>query len=168
MIEGKLHSYSKIAALLFVATLAVSHRSAGASDGPCPPHVHHLLAKSQGQLEAVLTHESSIMGYYNDIDTGDLNAVANLFGDNAVYQRGNTFTLVGKDAIKDFYNNVRALEGKHKILKFHRKGEDIVVDGVFRGTHKGTSIELKFKDYWTFGADGKVIRRRSVLEIDGV
>src|SRR5262249_11997547 len=104
----------------------------------------------------------------NDIDSGDLTAALDLFSENARYQRGNTVSLVGRDAIRNFYTKVRALQGRHEITKIRREGNDVVIDGVFKGTHDGKPIQLQFRDYWTFGSDGKITQRRSVLEIDGV
>jgi len=115
-----------------------------------------------------LSNEERILKYYNDIDSGDIKSVLDLFSEGGTYKRGLALPLVGKAEIRDFYTKVRALEGQHEILRVEKLRANVSVDGVFKGTYDGKPIELKFKDYWKFGSDGKVVRRESILEIDGV
>ncbi len=114
--------------------------------------------------EAVLV----IQNYYKNIDENSYDHVLGLFDESASYLRSARL-FDGKKSIRNFYENVRTLEGKHKILTSTVMDDHIMVMGEFIGTANGQVVHLQFIDVWWFKANSQVvIFRESQIYKNGV
>ena len=109
-----------------------------------------------------------IRNYYRDIDRGDMQRVLDLFAPEATYQRSASLYFDSKDAIVAFYTETRKLKGSHAVREICGDGNDVRVVGSFRGTNDGKPVEIQWRDRWIFNDDGKVKRRESELDQEGV
>jgi hypothetical protein len=109
-----------------------------------------------------------VRDYYPDIDAGRVSEAMGIFSDGIVYKRGQSFFLRGMAELLHFYGKIRDLKGTHRIFKMVHTGDQVLVEGVFIGTHKGVLKRIHFKDFWVFGPDRKAVFRHSVLDNEGV
>ncbi len=96
----------------------------------------------------------SVLSYYRKLDAGDIEGAIAWFAPQAMYLRG-ARPFEGRDAIFHFYSTVRNLKGRHEITELMTVGNEIKIEGIFKGTFgEGTSgeqpVRLLFKDLWHF------------------
>lgn len=112
---------------------------------------------------------NKIKQYYRDIDNNDLDKVFDLFGDQSIYKRGDSFLLFGKEEIVSFYKTTRSLKGTHFIDSISLKDNKVFVNGFFKGLSDRKKIELSFSDEWFFhGLLDQVVFRQSKISVPGV
>lgn len=101
------------------------------------------------------------LGYYDNVDAGDLEAIMALFSDDAIYAR-NENQFLGIGAVRGFFvERLSRLKGKHTLLGASIKGNQYFFYGTFKGTNFGEPTEVDFLDYWVLDREGKVYYRQS-------
>lgn len=102
-----------------------------------------------------------IRRYYELVDANDVPALVALFQPDAIYCRPGYPELVGHADITDFYANVRKFRaGAHTLTAVLDTGDRVAVHGSFRGElHDGSSMWLRFADFFEIGHDGRFTRR---------
>ena len=104
---------------------------------------------------------SLISAFYEAVDRKDVEAAMSIFSRDALYVRG-TRTIVGIDAIGDFYVNGRCktiLDGTHVFDSIEELDNVVTVIGTFVGTYADNSTGfVQFIDRFEF--DGDTVHRR--------
>ncbi|MBB6118425.1 nuclear transport factor 2 family protein [Nocardiopsis algeriensis] len=99
---------------------------------------------------------------YARVDGGDIGGLLELFSDDVVYERPGYQPIVGRTSFERFYREARVIrEGVHTPDSVV-VGEDgrVAVQGSFAGVLKdGTSVSLRYADFFTSGPDGRFRRR---------
>jgi ketosteroid isomerase-like protein len=98
---------------------------------------------------------------FRAIDARDWDALGRHFHPNIRYERPGFPVLEGRDAVLQFYREVRQIHGEHR-------AEGMAVDGTFGaqwgrfvGTKKdGTPVDVQYADTYVF-ADGLLKHRKS-------
>jgi hypothetical protein len=109
-----------------------------------------------------------VMGYYQEIDSKNIEAILMRFADNARYLRAGQL-IVGKDGLREFYTNTRALDGMHFIAKIEVNGNAVVSSGQFIGKLGKQDVILTFVDIWWFGSRTRqTVFRESKIWKDGI
>jgi len=106
-----------------------------------------------------------VLGYYTNIDAGDVPAALACFASTAVYRRPAYDELVGFASIAKFYDDTRVVgPGKHEIEAIIESPDEIAVRGRFDGTRRdGSALHARWGDFWRFD-DGKVVERNSYFD----
>lgn len=106
-----------------------------------------------------------VLGYYANIDAGDIPAALACFASTAVYRRPGYELLVGFASIARFYDGTRVVgPGRHEIEAIIESPDEIAVRGRFDGTYgDGSALHARWGDFWRF-EDGKVIERNSYFD----
>ncbi|WP_168583079.1 nuclear transport factor 2 family protein [Gephyromycinifex aptenodytis] len=99
---------------------------------------------------------SSVHLYYRLVDAGDVDGLVALFSPTTIYRRPGYEPLVGRDALRAFYEGARVIEeGAHDVEHTVVGADSVAVHGHFRGTLKdGSRVSLRFADFYTFDTDG--------------
>ncbi len=107
--------------------------------------------------------EQTLRGYYSWIDAKELDKVAELFADAAVYDRAGV-VYSGKQNIENFFRHERKIDGVHSIEKIFVIDLDAFVVGEFIGVGDSNNPkQTGFIDYWRFNQECLVIERRTAL-----
>ncbi|MBB5872721.1 ketosteroid isomerase-like protein [Allocatelliglobosispora scoriae] len=109
-----------------------------------------------------MTHgEAMVRRYYECVDNNDVEGLVALFQPDAVYRRPGYPAMVGHAEMAAFYRGGRKFSGgAHAFTAVLDTGTHVAVHGEFAGTlHGGTSMTLRFADFFEVGADGLFSRR---------
>lgn len=106
-----------------------------------------------------------VLGYYTNIDAGDVPAALECFASTAVYRRPGYEPLVGAAAIAQFYDDTRVVgPGKHVVEAIVESADEIAVRGRFDGTFRdGSALHARWGDFWRF-ENGRVVERNSYFD----
>ncbi|MDT0264345.1 nuclear transport factor 2 family protein [Jatrophihabitans lederbergiae] len=104
---------------------------------------------------------AAVLRYYALVDEGDVPGLVALFAPDATYHRPGYQPIVGSAEMTAFYRDQRVIrEGTHSISTVLANSPHIAVQGNFTGVLRdGRSVELRFSDFFTVGADGRFTRR---------
>jgi ketosteroid isomerase-like protein len=105
----------------------------------------------------------AVRRYYTLVDAGDVVALVALFAPDAVYERPGYEPLEGSAAIEAFYRNERVIrDGHHTVEALFTDSPRVATKGRFEGSLRdGRPVSVRFADFWTFQADGRVARRET-------
>lgn len=112
-------------------------------------------------------HDTHVRRYYDVVDANDVPAVLDIFTDDATYCRPGYEPMVGREALRAFYEGDRVIaQGKHTVISLlvDETGDDpqAFVRGSFAGELKnGETASLQFADYFRFADDGRVSYRHT-------
>jgi steroid delta-isomerase len=116
-------------------------------------------------MTATLPREASVVAtvhrYYELVDAGDVTGLVNLFTEDATYHRPGYEPLEGRAGLARFYSQDRIIrEGRHSVTTAVAAGSEVAVHGEFNGVlHDGTTVSLRFADFFTVTEDGYFDRR---------
>lgn len=101
-----------------------------------------------------------VLSYYQAVDAGDLGALLRLFHPEVSYRRGGYPPIVGRDALRHFYESVRIIDtGEHVIEALYCADQDVIARGWFTGSSRtGEDLEIGWSDFFHF--DGDLIAER--------
>ncbi|MFE5711066.1 nuclear transport factor 2 family protein [Streptomyces sp. NPDC056501] len=110
---------------------------------------------------AVSAAEADVRRYYDLVDAGDVPGLVGLFTPDATYHRPGYEPFVGHEGLTRFYGGARVIRtGRHTLTKVLVEGSDIAVHGEFNGElHDGTTVALRFADFFQLTPDGRFGRR---------
>ena len=112
-----------------------------------------------------MSHEQTIREYYRRIDAGDVDWVLELFDDESEYLRADA-RYSSKAEIAGFYRHQRKISGAHTLTNVIRRGDMVIVNGVFEGVGAdGSKRRVGFADFWRFNATRKVGQRTTYLAV---
>ncbi|MFF0430546.1 nuclear transport factor 2 family protein [Streptomyces sp. NPDC004520] len=99
--------------------------------------------------------------YYELVDAGQVQALVDLFAEDAQYHRPGYEPLVGKDQLEHFYRERRVIrEGRHTVTTTVESGDCVAVHGEFNGVlHDDRQSSLRFADFFHLDTDGRFSRR---------
>ncbi|MEU2391455.1 nuclear transport factor 2 family protein [Streptomyces sp. NPDC007369] len=121
-------------------------------EGPTPPMtaVRHLSADIE-----------KVRAYYRLVDAGDIDGLTALFAPDAVYHRPGYPPLAGRTALDRFYRQERVIDrGRHTVTSVTAAAGDVAVQGDFQGELRdGSTVSLRFADFFTLSPDGLFTRR---------
>lgn len=102
-----------------------------------------------------------VRDYYELVDSGQIQALVELFADDAEYHRPGYEPLVGREELTDFYRERRVIrEGRHTVTTAVESGDCVAVHGEFNGVlHDNRKTSLRFADFFRMDADGRFARR---------
>lgn len=105
--------------------------------------------------------DKAVRHYYKLVDDNDVDGLLDLFAADAVYHRPGYEPLTGRDNLERFYRGERVIaEGTHSLHTVVVEGEQVAVHGEFSGVLKdGSSVQLRFADFFAVGVDGRFARR---------
>ncbi|MFI8325546.1 nuclear transport factor 2 family protein [Streptomyces sp. NPDC085529] len=105
--------------------------------------------------------EDRVRHYYDLVDAGDVPGLVGLFTPDAVYHRPGYPPFDGHEGLTRFYGGTRVIRtGRHTLTTIVADGSDIAVHGEFHGElHDGTTVGLRFADFFRVAADGRFGRR---------
>jgi steroid delta-isomerase len=105
--------------------------------------------------------ETLIRRYYELVDANEVADMVALFQPEATYCRPGYPDLVGHADITRFYARQRKFRsGAHTLTAVLDTGGRVAVHGSFRGElHDGSTMELRFADFFEIGQDGRFSRR---------
>ncbi|MFF8835275.1 nuclear transport factor 2 family protein [Streptomyces sp. NPDC015130] len=105
--------------------------------------------------------EADVRRYYELVDAGDVPGLVGLFTSDATYHRPGYEPFEGHEGLTRFYGGARVIRtGRHTLTKVLVEGSDIAVHGEFNGElHDGTTVGLRFADFFQLTADGRFARR---------
>ncbi|MFB7610925.1 nuclear transport factor 2 family protein [Streptomyces gardneri] len=105
--------------------------------------------------------EADVRRYYELVDAGDVPGLVGLFTADATYHRPGYEPFEGHDGLTRFYSGARVIRtGRHTLTKILVEGSDVAVHGEFNGElHDGTTVGLRFADFFQLAADGRFSRR---------
>lgn len=94
------------------------------------------------------------------VDSQQWDRLADVFHPNAVYERPGYKPLVGRDAVIDFYRNIRIISsGQHQLADCIEEGNVAACHGRFTGLSRtGEELDEQFADFYSFEDD--LIRTR--------
>lgn len=106
--------------------------------------------------------EQTIRGYYDLVDTRNLEGVLALFHPQIMYERGGQGAIHGIGELRNFFESGRLIrEGRHELTTVLADGQHVAVRGQFSGTlHSGEAVTVRFADFHEF-KDGLIWRRYS-------
>jgi steroid Delta-isomerase len=101
--------------------------------------------------------------FYDCVDSGDIEAMAALFGDETVYHRPGYEPMPGRAAITDFYLRRRLIKaGRHTLSSILAQATQVAVVGEYHGVlHSGDPVDLRFADLFHLNAEGAFCRRET-------
>lgn len=99
--------------------------------------------------------------FYRFVDTGQIEKLARLFTEDAVYRRPGYEDRVGPEGMRRFYGQERAIrEGVHTVLDVVHSADQVVALGSFEGLLKtGDRIRLNYADHFRLNSDGRIAGR---------
>ncbi|MFE7547941.1 nuclear transport factor 2 family protein [Streptomyces gardneri] len=105
--------------------------------------------------------EADVRRYYDLVDAGDVPGLVGLFTADATYHRPGYEPLEGHEGLTRFYSGARVIRtGRHTLTKVLVEGSNVAVHGEFNGElHDGTTVGLRFADFFQIAADGRFSRR---------
>jgi ketosteroid isomerase-like protein len=119
----------------------------------------------EGQERAAFEAEAvdRVRRYYQFVDSGNIDSLVKLFGEDSVYHRPGYPILRGRREIEKFYREEcvkgHGIHTLHDVIveRFH-----IAVKGEFSGALKdGTAVSLKFADFFVVAHDGRFSKRET-------
>ena len=120
------------------------------------------MAKPSGDDVAPETsHLSAVRHYYELVDSDDVTGLVNLFAPDTRYHRPGYQPLIGREELERFYREDRMIaKGAHRLMAIVATDRDIAVQGEFSGVLRdGRETSLRFADFFSFGANGLIVRR---------
>jgi len=111
------------------------------------------------------TMRKKILNYYQCVDKMQFDKLKTIFSKDVYYCRSG-YKIRGIKALLDFYDNIRTIRGKHKILEDYRDDDKnaIIVKGIFNGKNgKGEKVKITFVDIFRFDKDNLVNIRETYL-----
>lgn len=140
-----------------------------------------------------MNNEVVVKNYYDWVDKCELEQIYSLFHPSIIYERANMGTALfespidhlaqpqfgelkgirlavfhGAEMVRDFYENGRMIKGRHFIETISADLSTISVGviGHYNG-HRiddGTTLDnIRFRDFFKFNVEGKIIFRRSLI-----
>lgn len=99
--------------------------------------------------------------FYRLVDTGQVETLAQLFTEDAVYRRPGYEDRVGPEGLRRFYGQERAIrQGVHTVLEVVQSEGQVVALGTFEGLLKtGDQIRLSYADHFRLSPDGRIAGR---------
>ncbi|MFD6889358.1 nuclear transport factor 2 family protein [Streptomyces sp. NPDC059957] len=99
--------------------------------------------------------------YYRLVDAGDIDGLTALFAPDAVYHRPGYPPLEGRAELDRFYRGERVIShGRHTVTAVTAADGDVAVQGGFQGELRdGSTVSLRFADFFTLAPDGLITRR---------
>jgi ketosteroid isomerase-like protein len=106
-----------------------------------------------------------VRSYYRLVDLGDLDALVDLFAEDAEYHRPGYSPISGRAQIRSFYEHHRVIEtGEHVVDSLLSNGCDIAVRGSFEGALKdGSEVSLQFADFFQLRQEDQRFVRRDTF-----
>lgn len=100
----------------------------------------------------------SVQGYYDALDTGDMEAVLEFFGGDVLYMRPGYERFVGIERLREYYHDSRKLgEGRHVVRAILVDGQRAAAHGTWEGQLKdGSRATQGFGAFFTFDANGRI------------
>ncbi|MFW6448981.1 MAG: nuclear transport factor 2 family protein [Halobacteriota archaeon] len=106
--------------------------------------------------------------YYRLVDEDATDELIQLFADDVRYERPGQGAIVGRDALRRFYEDERPLsEGEHTIDAVVVDGATAAVRGRFTGRQDGHRVAFGFADFHEF-ENGEIARRYTFTDRDEV
>ena len=107
--------------------------------------------------------------YYEAVDNNDVDALVDLFSDNATYRRPGYPLIEGKEALTTFYRSTRIIEsGQHTLTTVLVDADRVAVTGEFHGRARdGRDLEVRFADFFTV-TDRKLVARETFFDAPAV
>lgn len=101
--------------------------------------------------------------FYRLVDTDEIETLAALFTEDAVYRRPGYEPRVGPEGLLQFYGQERAIrQGVHTVRDVVESAGQVAVFGTFEGLLKtGARIELNFADHFRLSPDGRIAGRNT-------
>jgi len=106
-----------------------------------------------------------VRNYYRLVDEGAVERLLCLFSNECEYDRAGN-VLQGKQALEQFYNNDRPLEGEHHILGITAGSTRIRVQGTFIGTSRNKPVVVDFGDKFYFDERLLIVERDTITKND--
>lgn len=99
--------------------------------------------------------------FYRFVDTDQVEALAQLFTEDAVYRRPGYEDRVGPEGLRRFYGQERAIrQGTHAVRDIVHSAGQVVAIGTFEGRLKtGDRISLSYSDHFRLSPDGRIAGR---------
>lgn len=103
----------------------------------------------------------AVRAYYRHVDAGNLEDVFALFADDIRYTRSGPRVIEGIAEFREFYENDRALAGKHSVVDMLVSRDRVAVKGTFEGRNLLDNSEMSFgfADFLRFDDDGLIVER---------
>jgi len=107
------------------------------------------------------TAAERVRRYYRHVDAHEIDALLDLFADDAVYARPGYEPLNGRAEIENFYRAERVItSGRHTVCSVLVDGAQVAVHGEFAGTVRtGEQVGLRFADFFVLDETGRFTRR---------
>ncbi|MFC9951540.1 nuclear transport factor 2 family protein [Streptomyces prasinus] len=148
----------------FVTTVAHPGRPRPTTTAPLPRPGSRPPGRTPTPVTA-LRHLSAdiekVHAYYRLVDADDVDGLTALFAPHAVYHRPGYPPLAGRTALDRFYRQERVISrGRHTVTSVTAAGGDVAVQGGFRGELRdGSTVSLRFADFFTLSPEGLFTRR---------
>lgn len=116
------------------------------------------------------TPDTRMRSFYRVVDSGDLDALAVLFAQDASYTRPGYPVLAGRDAIDHFYRHDRVIaSGTHTLDSVVVSGNEVAVRGSFSGTLRdGNSVAHRFAEFFVLSDNGDIVARETFFAVSHV
>ena len=106
---------------------------------------------------------------YERVAANDHDGLLALFAADIVYDRPGQESIVGINALEEFYREERPLsDGEHDTLAVVIDGDTAAVRGTFSGRQGGERVAFGFADFHTVDTDGLISRRVTYTDRDTV
>ncbi|MFW5948671.1 MAG: nuclear transport factor 2 family protein [Halolamina sp.] len=130
-----------------------------------------------------MSQEQVARRYYDLVDAEAYEQLVALFTEDVTYERPGQATIVGREALREFYETGRPLSnGEHELHAVVADsaargsageqtqsdgGNTVAVRGTFRGEQNGEPVEIGFADFHEFEG-GSIARRYTYTDRDMV
>lgn len=107
-----------------------------------------------------------VLLYFQLVDAGRIEEMYDLFDDAVVYRRAGLEPIVGKAAMRAFYEGPRGIASiRHDISTFVVDGDCVAIEGRARAAlTDGGSFDRRIGEFFWF-ADGLIVRRHGYMDI---
>lgn len=111
---------------------------------------------------AALAYARAVL-FYECVDSNNIEGMAALFSEEAVYHRPGYEQMSGREGITDFYLHRRVIkEGRHTLASILAQATQVAVVGEYHGVlHSGDPMDLRFADLFNLDAQGAFCRRET-------
>ena len=121
-----------------------------------------------GTPVAGVTPKDAVRRYYELVDDGSYDDLVALFAEDVRYERPGAGAIVGREALREFYETGRPLsDGGHAVHDLVVDGDTVAVRGRFEGRQDGAAVDFEFADFHEF-VDGVIARRYTFTDRDEV
>ena len=107
-------------------------------------------------------NERIVRAYYAAVDSGNIDAVLDLFSAEAQYYRPGYAPMHGRAELRRFYTDQRVLVGgRHELELLLSRAEQVSCYGRYRGQKRsGTPVDILFADFHRV-VDHHIVERRT-------